>query len=63
MQVSKNLVSLLQARLVYIHPTSVQQYINPSPNLVTTTPPKNLYGLSKNFQEIFLKESSCTSEK
>ena len=39
--------------------SSVCKSASPSLNLVTTTPPVRLDGLSWNFQEFFLKVSSC----
>ena len=50
-------------KLAYNHPLSARPSVRKSPNLVTTTPPKRLHGLSLNFQKIFFYMSSCASEK
>ena len=49
--------NFLQAEIVYISPKSVRLSVRKSPNLGTTTLPKQLDGLSGNFREIFLKVS------
>ena len=56
----------LLAKLTYKTPLSVSQSVRQSPflkNLVRTTPPKRLDGLSWNLQGIFLKVSSCAPDK
>ena len=46
-----NILEFLFAELVFIYPMSVRQSGSQSTNLVTTTTPKRLDGLSWNFQE------------
>ena len=53
----------LLAKLTYIWLLSVSPSVRRSQNLVRTTPPKRLDGLSWNLQGIFLKVSSCAPDK
>ena len=52
------ILTLLLLELVYNYHLSVWESVSELQNLLTTTPPKRLDGLSWNFQEIFPKVSS-----
>ena len=52
------ILTLLLLELVYNYHLSVRESVSELQNLLTTTPPKRLDGLSWNFQEIFPKVSS-----
>ena len=58
-----NVKCYIKIQLLFFTVNIYPLYVNQSLKLVTTTPAKHLDGLNWNFQEIFLKVSSCASDK